>query len=60
MREYRIFVRDLDNHFLGTGFTFICPNDKEALALTEKLMDGLDVELRQGGRRVARIIAPRQ
>lgn len=60
MPEYRVFVRDLDNHFLSTGFTFICPNDQEALALTEKLMDGLDVELRQGGRHVARIIAPRQ
>lgn len=60
MPEYRIFVRELDNHCLSTGFTFICPNDQEALALTEKLMDGLDVELRQGGRHVARIIAPRQ
>jgi hypothetical protein len=58
--EYRIFVRELDNDFLGTGFTFICPNDQEALALTEKLMDGRDVELRQSGRHVARIIAPRQ
>ena len=60
MPEYRIFVRELDNHFLSTGFTFICPNDQAALALTEKLMDGPDVELRQGGRHVARIVAPRQ
>jgi hypothetical protein len=60
MPEYRIFVRELDNQRLSTGFTFICPNDQEALALTDKLMDGLDVELRQGGRHVARIVAPRQ
>jgi hypothetical protein len=25
MLEYRVFVRDLDNHFLSTGFTFIYP-----------------------------------
>ena len=32
MPECRVFVRDLDNHILSTGFTFICPNDQEALA----------------------------
>jgi hypothetical protein len=29
MPEYRVFVRDLDNHFLSTGFTFICPTIKK-------------------------------
>jgi hypothetical protein len=60
MPEYRVFVRDLDNHILSTSFTFICENDQRALANTEELMDGLDLELRQGGRHVARITAPRQ
>jgi len=60
MPEYRVFVRDLDNHILSTSFAFICPNDQEALAKTEKLMEGLDLELRRGGRHVARITAPRQ
>jgi hypothetical protein len=60
MPEYRVFARDLDNHILSTSFTFICPNDQEALAITEKLMDGLNLELRQGGRHVARMTSPRQ
>jgi hypothetical protein len=61
MREYRVFVRDLDNHILSAGFTFICENDQEALAKTEKLVDVLDLELWcQGGRYVARITAPSQ
>jgi hypothetical protein len=60
MPEYRIFVRDLDNDILDAGFTFICQNDQKALAKTETLMDGLNLELHQGGRRVARITAPRQ
>jgi hypothetical protein len=58
MPEYRVFVRDLDNHILSAGFTFICENDQEALAKTEQLVDGLDLELWcQGGRYVARIAA---
>jgi hypothetical protein len=60
MPEYRVFARDPDNHILSTSFTFICPNDQEALAITEKLMDGLNLELRQGGRHVARMTSPRQ
>jgi len=61
MPEYRVFVRDLDNHILSAGFTFICENDHEALAKTEKLVDGLDLELWcQGGRYVARITATGQ
>jgi hypothetical protein len=61
MPNYRVFVRDLDNHILSAGFTFICENDQEALAKTEKLVDGLDLELWcQEGRYVARIAAPGQ
>jgi hypothetical protein len=60
MPEYRVFVRDLDNHILSTGFTFSCENDQQALAKTEKLMDGLDLELHEGCRRVARITASLQ
>src|SRR5215469_5410154 len=45
MPKYRVFVRDLDNHILSAGFTFICESDQEALAKTEKLVDGLDLEL---------------
>jgi len=61
MPEYRVFVRDLDDHILSAGFTFVCENDEEALAKTEKLMDGLDLELWcQGGRYVARIAASAQ
>jgi hypothetical protein len=61
MPVYRVFVRDLDNHILSAGFTFICENDQEALATTEQLVDGLDLELWcQGGRYVARIAAPGQ
>ena len=48
MPEYRVFVRDLDDHILSAGFTFFCE-------------DGLDLELWcQGGRYVARIAVPRQ
>ena len=61
MPEYRVFVRDLDNHILSAGFTFICESDHEALAKTGKLVDGLDLELWcQGGRYVARITATGQ
>ena len=61
MPVYRVFVRDLDNYILSAGFTFICENDHEALAKTEKLVDGLDLELWcQGGRYVARIAATGQ
>ena len=61
MPEYGVFARDLDNHILSAGFTFICESDQEALAKTEKLVDGLDLELWcQGGRYVARIAAPGQ
>jgi hypothetical protein len=45
MPEYRVFVRDLDNHILSAGFTFICESDQEALAKIEQLVDGLDLEL---------------
>ena len=51
MPEYGVFVRDLDNHILSAGFTFICESDQEALAKTAKLVDRLDLELWcQGGR----------
>jgi hypothetical protein len=60
MPEYRVFVRDLDNHILSTGFTFFCENDQKALTKTEKLLDGLDLELHEGRRHVGRITAPRQ
>ena len=61
MPKYRVFVRDLDNHILSAGFTFICESDQEAFAKTEQLVDGLDLELWcQGGRYVARIAAPSQ
>jgi hypothetical protein len=57
MPEYRVFVRDHDNHILSAGSTYICDNDQEALAKAEQLKDGLDLELWQGARKIARIAA---
>ena len=55
MPEYRVFVRDLDNHILSAGFTFFCESDQEALEKTEKPMHGSILSCTKEASTVARI-----
>jgi hypothetical protein len=52
MAEYRAYVIGADGHFYS-AVRFECPGDEEARKEAEKLVDGHDVELWQGARKVA-------
>jgi hypothetical protein len=54
-REYRIYKFSSDDCIQGVPAVIVCKNDIEALAEAKKLLDGLDLEVWQGDRKVLRI-----
>jgi hypothetical protein len=52
--EYRIYVLGKDNHFVGVHHVE-CGDDDQALAVATQLLDGADLEIWQGDRRVGQL-----
>ena len=57
MPRYLVHVFTKDNKIWNPPIIMICDSDHEAVAQAEQLVDGNDVELWDGGRRVSRITA---
>ena len=58
MREYRIYRFSTGNYVKGVPAILVCKNDTEAVKQAEKLLDGQDIEVWEGTRRVTRIEPP--
>jgi hypothetical protein len=54
MAEYRAYAVDHDGHIVRYE-PIVCANDDEAIAKSERLVDGCDVELWSGPRLVIRL-----
>ena len=52
MAEYRAYIIGVDGHFVR-AVELLCPDDATAKKYAKQLVDGHDVELWQGDRRVA-------
>ena len=52
MVEYRAYILDHDDHIVRYE-PIICTDDEAAIAAAKRLVDGHDVELWQGDRKVA-------
>ena len=59
MPEYRLHAVTRDNHIKGVPVTVTCESDQEAIQYAEQMVDGHDIELWSGNRRVSRIKARR-
>ena len=57
MPEYRFYTLTRDDHIRGVPTTVTCANDQEALRKAAEMVDGHDIELWTGNRRVSRIKA---
>ena len=55
MSHYRIYTLFAGSRFAGPRRIVTGDNDQEAIHLAEQLLDGRDLEVRQGGRVVRRI-----
>jgi hypothetical protein len=55
MPEYRIFALTNDNHVKDVPSVIVCRNDTEALEAAKKMLDGHDIEVWDGVRRVSRL-----
>jgi hypothetical protein len=53
MTDYRVYVVGNDGHFVR-AVQLDCPDDNAAIESAKQFVDGLDVELWQRDRRVAR------
>ena len=53
MPEYRAYIIGNDDR-IYSRFDLLCENEAEAMARAKRLVDGHDVELWQGARKVAR------
>ena len=51
--EYRVYILDADGHIIGC-VPLICRDDVEARVKAERLVNGHDIELWNGARRVIR------
>jgi hypothetical protein len=51
MAEYRVYVIGADGHFIR-AVELVCPDDDAAKERAKQLVDGHDVELWQGERKV--------
>ena len=51
MPEYRAYMVGTDGHILNVA-ELVCPNDESAKEYARQLVDGHDVELWQGERRI--------
>lgn len=54
MVEYRAYLVGDDDHYKSVR-VLDCPDDATAIAEAKKLLDGLDIELWQLGRMIARL-----
>ena len=52
MADYRAYLVGTDGHFIR-AIELLCPDDNTAKEYAKKLVDGHDVELWQGKRRLA-------
>ena len=58
-REYRIYTFvSGTNRVRGTPAILVCKNDTEAVEQAKRLLNGLDIEVWEGARRVTRIETP--
>jgi hypothetical protein len=55
MPEYRIFPLSTDNHIANAPALVVCENDSAALEHAKTMLDGHDLEVWQGTRRVTRL-----
>jgi hypothetical protein len=55
MAEYRAYIIGIDGHFVR-AVELICPDDDTAKGCAKQLVDGLDIELWQGDRRIAKFV----
>jgi hypothetical protein len=53
MAEYRAYIIETDGCFMR-AIELVCPDDEKAIEYARQLMDGHDVELSQGDRRIDR------
>jgi hypothetical protein len=53
MAEYRAYIIGTDGRFMR-AIELVCPDDEKAIEYARQLMDGHDVELWQGDRRIDR------
>ena len=53
MAEYRAYIIGVDGHFVR-AVELICPDDDTAKEYAKQLADGLEIELWQGDRRIAK------
>jgi hypothetical protein len=53
MAEYRAYIVGVDGHFIR-AVELVCPDDDSAKDYAKQFVDGHDVELWQGDRRVAK------
>ena len=54
MSEYRVYYVGSDGHFTGSR-ALDCDNDSTAIASAKKLLDGKDVEIWCGLRKIIRL-----
>ena len=58
-REYRIYTFVSGTNLVkGVPAILVCKNDTEAVKQAEKLLNGLDIEVWEGTRKVTRIKSP--
>ena len=59
MREYRIYsVVTTTNNIKGVPAILVCKDDTEAVKQAKNLLNGLDLEVWDGARKVTRIESP--
>jgi hypothetical protein len=54
-REYQIYKLSSDDYIQGVPAVIVCKDDTEALAEAKKLLNGLDIEVWEGERKLLRI-----
>ena len=55
MPDYRAYGVNKDNYIVGAPTLMTCDTDEEALAKARQIVDGYDIEVWLGKRRVGRI-----
>jgi hypothetical protein len=55
MPEYRIFEVDKNGRVVAPSKVVRCPSDEEVIAESKLMVNGLDLEIWDGARRVAKI-----
>jgi hypothetical protein len=60
MPEYRLYAVTRDNHFNGAPAQITCESDEDAILKAQEMVNGHDIELWSGNRRVSRIKGARE